>query len=55
KKNLATSDYNKEVIETEPESNDENNMLDYSTLNIESNKKEIFKILKIIMKDLVGY
>ncbi|CAG8811253.1 704_t:CDS:1, partial [Cetraspora pellucida] len=41
--NLVTSDYNKKVIEIELKSNNENIMLDYSTPDIESNEKEIFK------------
>ncbi|CAG8806864.1 703_t:CDS:1, partial [Cetraspora pellucida] len=41
--NLAISDYDKEVIEIEPESNNENIMLDYSTSDIKSSKKEIFE------------
>ncbi|CAG8775656.1 8215_t:CDS:1, partial [Cetraspora pellucida] len=43
KKNLATSDYDKEVIKIEPESNDKDIMLDYSSPDIESSKEEIFK------------
>ncbi|CAG8791286.1 3053_t:CDS:1, partial [Cetraspora pellucida] len=41
--NLATSDYDKEVIEIEPESNDKNIILNYSTSNIKSSKEEIFE------------
>ncbi|CAG8555211.1 23996_t:CDS:1, partial [Cetraspora pellucida] len=43
KKNLATSDYDEEVIKIEPESNDKNIMLDYLTSDIESSKEEIFE------------
>ncbi|CAG8724448.1 15150_t:CDS:2, partial [Cetraspora pellucida] len=46
KENLATSDYNKEVIEIEPESDDEDIMLDYSTSDIESSEEEIFKNIR---------
>ncbi|CAG8820916.1 8950_t:CDS:1, partial [Cetraspora pellucida] len=46
KENLATSDYNKEIIEIEPESDNENIMLDYLIPNIESNKEEIFENIK---------
>ncbi|CAG8722492.1 3951_t:CDS:1, partial [Cetraspora pellucida] len=41
--NLATSDYNKEVIEIEPESDNKDIMLDYSTPDIESSEEKIFK------------
>ncbi|CAG8814514.1 2025_t:CDS:1, partial [Cetraspora pellucida] len=41
--NLATLNYNKEVIEIDPKSNDEDIMLDYSTLDIKNSKEEIFK------------
>ncbi|CAG8544468.1 5547_t:CDS:1, partial [Cetraspora pellucida] len=43
KENLATSGYNNEVIKIKPKSDDKDIMLDYSTLNIKSNKEEIFK------------
>ncbi|CAG8809513.1 3550_t:CDS:1, partial [Cetraspora pellucida] len=46
KKNLATSDYDEEVIEIEPKSNNKNIMLDYSTSNIESSKEEIFENIR---------
>ncbi|CAG8765299.1 9555_t:CDS:1, partial [Cetraspora pellucida] len=45
-KNLATSDYDKEVIEIEPESNDKDIMLDYSTFDIESSKEKIFEDIR---------
>ena len=41
--NLATSDYDEEVIEIESESDDEDIMLDYSTPDIESSEEEIFE------------
>ncbi|CAG8697139.1 11730_t:CDS:1, partial [Cetraspora pellucida] len=41
--NLATSDYDKEVIKIESESDDEDIMLDYSTSNIKSSEEEIFE------------
>ncbi|CAG8810445.1 20234_t:CDS:1, partial [Cetraspora pellucida] len=41
--NLATLNYNKEVIEIKSESDDEDIILDYPTLNIESSEEEIFK------------
>ncbi|CAG8683738.1 16697_t:CDS:1, partial [Cetraspora pellucida] len=41
--NLATSDYDEEVIEIEPESDDEDIMLDYSTPDIKSSEEEIFE------------
>ncbi|CAG8801897.1 15656_t:CDS:1, partial [Cetraspora pellucida] len=43
KKNLATLDYNKEVIGIEFKSDNKIIMLDYSTPDIESSKEEIFK------------
>ncbi|CAG8786460.1 14025_t:CDS:1, partial [Cetraspora pellucida] len=43
KENLATSDYDKEVIKIEFESNNENIILDYSTSDIKSSKEKIFK------------
>ncbi|CAG8615549.1 24595_t:CDS:1, partial [Cetraspora pellucida] len=45
-KNLATSDYNEEVIEIEPKSNNKDIILDYSTSDIESSKNELFKNIR---------
>ncbi|CAG8816794.1 2221_t:CDS:1, partial [Cetraspora pellucida] len=53
--NLATSDYDEEVIKIEPESDNENIMIDYSTPDIESSEEEIFEDIGIMMKNLVGY
>ncbi|CAG8768385.1 14712_t:CDS:1, partial [Cetraspora pellucida] len=41
--NLAISDYDKEVIEIEPESDNEDIILDYSAPDIESSEEEIFE------------
>ncbi|CAG8793577.1 7615_t:CDS:1, partial [Cetraspora pellucida] len=41
--NLATSDYDEKVIEIEPESDNEDIMLDYSTPDTKSSEKEIFE------------
>ncbi|CAG8587948.1 13173_t:CDS:1, partial [Cetraspora pellucida] len=43
KENLTISDYDEEVIEIEPESDDEDIMLNYSIPDIESSEEEIFK------------
>ncbi|CAG8586665.1 11349_t:CDS:1, partial [Cetraspora pellucida] len=53
--NLATSDYNKEVIKIEPESDNKNIILDYSTSDIESSKEEIFENIGNHNENLVEY
>ncbi|CAG8833231.1 7794_t:CDS:1, partial [Cetraspora pellucida] len=52
KKNLAILDYDEKVIKIESKSNNENIILDYLTSDIESSKEEIFKNIRILMKDL---
>ncbi|CAG8830233.1 19485_t:CDS:1, partial [Cetraspora pellucida] len=41
--NLVISDYDEEVIEIEPESDDEDIILNYSTPDIKSSEEEIFE------------
>ncbi|CAG8665416.1 7284_t:CDS:2 [Cetraspora pellucida] len=43
KENLTTSNYNKEVIEIEFESNNKDIILDYLTPDIENSEEKIFK------------